>query len=394
MEHVSSGKAKSNTMRMLYITSGRLPTEKAHGYQIVKMCEMFASLGIDVKLVSPKRRNDITEDVYSFYDIPRTFSHALVSFLDFSRTLPFLRQVGFFLNSVSFLLRLLFFPIPKGRVIYTRDIFVSFLYTRVLKKKVIFECHNIPQKRIFFRLCVAKCAMIVCNSRGTKEALISILLHPSIHAAPNGYDPETFDRVAGHNRQDVRRELNLPLEKFLVVYTGHLYAWKGIDTVVEAAAECADPNIRFVIVGGTQKDVRVYRERVRIQKIQNITFLGHKPKKDIPSYLMAADALLLPNSAKTTESVLYTSPIKLFEYMAAGIPVIASDMPSIRSVLSSENAFFFSPDDRNSLLQKIFYVRDHKEESGKKALQATRDVSPYTWRNRAEKISHYINSIV
>jgi glycosyltransferase involved in cell wall biosynthesis len=70
---------------------------------------------------------------------------------------------------------------------------------------------------------------------------------------------------------------------------------------------------------------------------------GFKEKQRIPEYQMAADMLVLPNIPSTKESEKYTSPIKMFEYMASGVPIIASDMPSLREVLNDHNATLIPP---------------------------------------------------
>ncbi|MBA4715368.1 MAG: hypothetical protein H2015_02125, partial [Chloroflexi bacterium] len=72
-------------MKIVYITNARLPTEKAHGVQIVKMSEAFSSLNNDVTVISPKRvQKEISHktDIFNFYDIENIFEHKLVNFID------------------------------------------------------------------------------------------------------------------------------------------------------------------------------------------------------------------------------------------------------------------------------------------------------------------------
>ena len=105
---------------------------------------------------------------------------------------------------------------------------------------------------------------------------------------------------------------------------------------------------------------------------------------------MSADVLVLPNSAKPKISSHYTSPLKLFQYMASGVPIIASDLPSIREILTDDTAFWFPPDDERALARQIEYVLSHPDEARSKAARAREEVKKYTWDARASAILEYI----
>ena len=59
--------------KIIYLANVRLPTEKAHGIQIVKMCEAFAGLGLEVELVVPNRLNSIQDDIFDYYGVKKNF---------------------------------------------------------------------------------------------------------------------------------------------------------------------------------------------------------------------------------------------------------------------------------------------------------------------------------
>ncbi|MCH7658903.1 MAG: glycosyltransferase family 4 protein [Bacteroidetes bacterium] len=112
------------------------------------------------------------------------------------------------------------------------------------------------------------------------------------------------------------------------------------------------PNSKFVFVGGTDADIKKFKKEA--QGLDNVLILGHKPFSEIPRYLAAADVLVLPNSARTDISKKFTSPLKMFEYMAMGKIVVAPNYEPIRSVIDNgRNGIIFSPKSKDDLVNKL-----------------------------------------
>jgi len=110
----------------------------------------------------------------------------------------------------------------------------------------------------------------------------------------------------------------LPTDKKIAMYVGHLYKWKGADVLVKAAETMVDrKNIVFVLVGGTDKDIKKYKKIIQAKKLKNIILFGHQKQENIPMILRCADVLLLPNIPISQEAIEYSCPIKAFEYMAS-----------------------------------------------------------------------------
>ena len=120
--------------------------------------------------------------------------------------------------------------------------------------------------------------------------------------------------------------------------------------------------------------------------------LGYKPYSEIPYYLKAADILLLPNSGKTEISKSWTSPMKMFEYMASKRPIIASNLPSIREILNEDNAILINPDDSKDLSKRINMALKNQSFSDKISIQAYQDVQKYSWFKRSKKIINFLNN--
>ena len=106
----------------------------------------------------------------------------------------------------------------------------------------------------------------------------------------------------------------------------------------------------------------------------------------VPLLQQAADVLVVPNSAKFDISRLYTSPLKLFTSMTSGVPIVASDLPSLREIVDERTAIFFSPDSSDSLRSAILKIKNDKELAQTIAKNATIEVQKYSWINRAQKI--------
>lgn len=379
-------------MRIHYIVNARMPTEKAHGIQIAKMCEAFASLGHDVTLLVPWRINPEKKDLFHYYSVEKNFLVRRLFSFDFL-WLPFGKTLWFFIQTVSFakivwlLSRLRRAPWQES-IVYTREPMIAAFPP--VAKRVVFEIHRLPKKNNWlWRRALSRADRLVVISNGLKEDLMQFgVPEEKIFVAPDAVDLAQFDLSL--SPKEARQKTDLPADRQIVMYTGHLYDWKGSDTMLKAAPMC--PERLFVFVGGTKEDKKQFDKRVQALGAKNVLVLGHRSPDVIPLYLKAADVLVLPNSGKETISERYTSPMKLFEYMASCRPMVASDLPSIREILNESTATFFTPDNPRSLADAINLVFLHTEESVQKADRAFELVKEFTWEKRAEKILSFFKT--
>ncbi len=375
-------------MNIAYIVNARIPTEKAHGYQIVRMCSELARLGVGVTLYVPRRENSITDDVYTYYNVEKNFTIEYIDCPDVMSWSRFCGPLAFSIQSWLFVKAMRTIDIPRETIVYTRDRSVVAQYAR-RGYRVFYDAHNFPEKRTRALMrSLRGVAGIICNSEGTAEAFSPRGSWPTL-VAHNAVDVREFE--LSEEVGLIRDRLGLPRDMKLVTYVGHLYAWKGVDTLIDAADLVRGGDMRFVLVGGTDEDIARYRAIVQERSLDTVIIVGHRMKRDIPAYLRASDVLVIPNIPITKESSDYTSPIKLFEYMASGVPIVASDLPSVRRVISDREALFFPPGDARALLSSLKHAIGEHRNAHERALRARSLVERYSWRGRAEAIRTFLN---
>ena len=169
-----------------------------------------------------------------------------------------------------------------------------------------------------------------------------------------------------------------------MVYAGHLYAWKGVDILIEALA--ALPEADGLIVGGHHREPDLGRVRAlagRLDLGSRVTFAGLLDPPLVRAALATASVLALPNP-ESAISTRFTSPLKLFEYMAAGRPIVASDLPAIREVLTPDvDAVLVKPGDPAALAAGIRRVLGDPAFASRLAGAAFARVRTFTWDRRA-----------
>ena len=365
-------------MKLVYLSELRLPTKNAHGFQIMNMCGAFADEGIEVLLLVPWRENLLKEEPFDFYGVKHNFAVKKVPAIDLYpfRFIP--EKISAFLHLFSFLISArVYLWFCRYDMFYTRERHAALFF-----RNFVYEVHMPEQMRI--RGFKPKKFVVLTNyiKNKLKESGIQ---EKDILVAPDAVKLETFPKIS---KEMARKKLGFPANRPIALYWGNFKKWKGVDTLAEAVPFLE--SILVVMVGGT-KESDIARIREKTENLDNVLVEGFKPQEKLPWYLAAADVLVLPNSARDENSRLYTSPLKLFEYMAAERPIVSSDLPSLREVLNNRNAAFFKPDLARSLSETILMLLAHPELQKKLARQAREDVKKYTWTKRAKNISNFIN---
>ena len=352
--------------KIIYVANVRLPTEKAHGIQIIKMCEAFGNQGLEVELVIPWRFNKIKEDVFSYYGVKENFKIKKIFSLDL---IPLgIPRVGFWVQSISFAKLLIFYLLfKKVDIIYSRDSFSLYLLS-FFKKNLVYESHVFPNNIFFHKRVFKKSRAIITITQKLKDLFIKKGIDGNkVLVAADGIDLKDFNVKV--TKEEARKKLNLPLDKKIVMYIGLFDKWKGHLTLLESSKFFGSQEIRLVMIGGTEKQVKKLKE-----EYPNVVFLGYLPYTDLPINQKAADLLVIPNSGEMSISKYYTSPLKLFSYMVSQRPIIASDLPSLREVLNENNAILVKSDSPQALAKGIKRTLKNPDFSAKISAQAFNDV--------------------
>lgn len=356
-------------MKVIYLANVGMPTEKANGIQITKTCEALADLGHDVELIVTDRYAGIKDDPFTYYGIKRNFSIRRLPVWDIVKY----GRIGFLLESFLFARAVRRYLADAAfDVVYGRDERVLMW----LQVPYVWESHTGAWNSAA-QTVARKAWRVVVISKGLKEFYTAKGV-PEDHliVAHDGIDLEQFARP--QSKKDARTRLGLPAEKRIAMYIGRLDGWKGTETLLAAAKHLPRDTILAVIGGERAQVARLSKE------YPDVTFLGFRPYTELPDNMAAADVLVLPNTGKDMISVSFTSPLKLFAYMTSGIPIVASDLPSIREVVDEQSAYLVAPDDAGAL---GLGIEEALAGGSEKAEEARQRVAEYSWCHRAEHIT-------
>jgi len=397
----------SEKVKILYIANARIPTEKAHGLQILKMCEAFRDFGFEVELIHPFRFQSKwmreVRDIWAYFGIKRKFKIICLFSPDFiwlDRFMPeSVYRVLFHLQSIAFALEaLVYTSFRKGDLYFTRDIWVAYLFTK-LGRPIIYESHDYPRsgfRRKLIKGYSTHLKSLVTNTRKLAEFYQHLgIPKEKILYAPNGVDLKGFDLDI--SKEEARRKVGLPIDARLVIYVGRFHTLnqqKGLSTMIRSL-EYLPSRVKMVFVGGPVEMGKRISSEVTLRKgihPDQIIFTDHIAPTLVPFYLKASDTLVIP-FPKAVHFAYYASPIKIFEYMTSGRPIVASDLPSIRDIVQDgETALLVEPDNPKALAEGIEMILDNPGLAKRISEQAYGEVQQYSWDERARKIIEFIES--
>jgi len=394
-------------MKLIYVANARMPTDKAHGHQISTMCNEYAQLGYDVELWVPTRNNPISKTVFEYYGLPASFKVRYIPTIDFIQYDKIIGRLGGWLQVPSFMVSFCVYllinsPSRKNTCFLSRVPEVVFVATRSGYPSV-FECHDWFQRRVKLSLWFLKKAtgVVATNSLIADEFICRGFRGEHVHVAPNGVKLERFaltlTKEEALDRLQVSGAFKTKcLSSTVLMYTGSYTTMnvdKGIELVLDALKSI--PRTYFIAVGGAEWELTKYRTLAQQQGVlAQCCFRGRVSQDEIATYQQIADILVMPFPRKAHYE-RHMSPIKMFEYMASGRPIVATRLSSIEQVLRHEsNAVLIEPGSLQEFILAIQRLKQNERRSARLAKTALSDVAEYAWRQRAERISNWVGKLV
>lgn len=185
--------------------------------------------------------------------------------------------------------------------------------------------------------------------------------------------------------------INHKQSKYDVLYSGNFSKWKGVDTLLEAISLInlgKYKNISVVLIGTDKYSKKHYEDKSKSLGIEkNITLINRIKHREIYQYISESKIGVVPTSSEG-DGLLYTSPLKLYEYLGSGIKVVSSRMPSIESAITDDFVYFSNPDDPESFASSIIEALEDKSFDSEKVKNFAKN---FTWDKRAERLLEFIS---
>ncbi|MBF2063331.1 MAG: glycosyltransferase [Calothrix sp. C42_A2020_038] len=274
------------------------------------------------------------------------------------------------------------------KIVHTRD--WNFAKASVKNKiPVIFEKHHFQTTGFEAEIINSPYFQIaITQSEPVRQSLIEHGM-PSEKVAwiYNGFEQAFLERQP-QQAQQWRQELLKDNRQILVVYSGALYKFKGIDLLIEVAKQM--PHIQFAVTGGKDSQVEAYRQIAKEQNAQNISFLGWiMPRERLVSLFQAADLLAHPHlSGKEAD---FTNPVKFFQYMASGTPIITTEIPPLMPFKDSPLiACWCEPDNPQKFVHAVQRALDKYPRRVEGYIDSINYARQFSWESRILNILNYV----
>ncbi|GGV68148.1 hypothetical protein GCM10010277_77260 [Streptomyces longisporoflavus] len=366
-------------MRIAYLHSGSIPSVYANGVHVMRMCDALADAGHDVRLYA--LRGEMTsDDVHAYYGTRNRFPVQTFPMPRLPLLGPWLRAWGV-------------------RRAIRRDGVPDAVYGRDLRALVaagglapsVYETHLLwdsRRERAVERLLLRSRSLrgVVFVSQALADDYARAF--PALRAA-GGPARVTASDCADPPPPGPEADLPGRPGALRIGYVGHLYPGRGTDIILALADRM--PEADFHVVGGTEADLEHWRQRTHQP---HLYFHGHHPPAELHPYYRAFDIVLAPYQQRVAcaqgvgDISRWVSPMKLFEYMSHGLPVVASDLPVLREVMADGvNCLLVPPGDIDAWERAIRRLAADPDLRATLGAEARRQLlTTYTWRHRADRV--------
>jgi glycosyltransferase involved in cell wall biosynthesis len=379
-------------MKILYLSSSYVPSRRASSIQVMSMCSALSRHGHRVDLVtkrSSRRQIAGVEDSFRFYGLAPSFRIIRIP-------RPAIRGGG--LVYLWGMRRLLQRQGASYDLVFCRDLVGAWLAVRA-SLPTAFEAHEPVddglQRRLWSQVREAPTLIGLVTISQTLAAYFR-----ADHRAPGrGRILVAPDGASEELATTVPPKVETPtadrVTKLQLGYVGNLYPGRGVEILQHLARTLDDCTVHLVGVSTEEAEARLRGDPPR-----NLVCHGFVPPRELPRYYQSFDIVLMPYqqevSAATGRTSIskWMSPLKMFEYMAAGKAIISSDLPVLREILvDQQNALLVAPDDADGWVQAVRELQaDHQLRSRLGASARSELLERYTWAARARTIVEFLRT--
>jgi glycosyltransferase involved in cell wall biosynthesis len=365
-------------MNIVYVSLSYVPSRRASSVHVMKMCAALARAGHDVRLIAKRSPDpaDAAVDAHAFYG---------VSGFAIDR-LPRPRWRGGGLVFAAHTLRALLAHRRRTDLVYSRDL-IGAITALELRLPTVAELHAVPgdpRMRALTRRIAGHRRLrgVVAISEALRRDLVDSALAPP--GAP---------LIVAHDAADPPGPVapaRSPGPRPRVGYVGNLYPGRGVELIFEVAERL--PGYEFELVGGSEADLATWRARALPD---NVVLAGFVRPAELAARYGAFDVVLMPYARSgigvasgASDTSRWCSPMKMFEYMATGVPIVSSDLPVLGEVLRHDhNALIAPAGDASAWQRAIERLVTDRALARRIAGQAYTDlVRHHTWDTRVRRI--------
>jgi len=369
-------------MKIICVSTSIIPAVTAHSMQLMKVCHALGQLGHQVELIVPGIAGETWKTLANHYGLTQPFD------IRYVKSRPVFKRYDYSLTAIQYARR------QNPDLIYTWLLPAAVMALRAGLPAVL-EIHDritgmgapwffkqflgskTPKRlAIITGALVKKLTRQFPKYRGDVDTVL----------APNGVELDQYDHLP--SAPIARKQLGLP-NRLTVVYTGGFYAGRGIELLHGLARR--NPEIQFIWAGGTTHSIEEWTRRLTMEGLGNVQLTGFINNTELPLYQAAGDILVMPFGTAIAgssggNSAEICSPMKMFDYLASGRAIMASDLPVLHEVLNKGNSLLLPPEDPDAWQKAIIRLAgdEHlRQELGK---QARKDAAGHTWLKRETKI--------
>jgi glycosyltransferase involved in cell wall biosynthesis len=202
-----------------------------------------------------------------------------------------------------------------------------------------------------------------------------------------GVELDFFNQI---DTRIIREKYGIKDDEIILFFMGLLYRFSGLIEVAKDLEKLNDDKIKMLILGKGDLWEELQDAKRRCGMDQRIILVGWKPYEEIPEYLAAADICILP--AHKNEIMMNIVPIKMYEYMAMGKPVIATKLPGLMKEFGEENGLIFV-DQPHDVIAKVKEMHSHNMIKSE-GIKARRFVEPLGWESITTDFERLLTEVI